>query len=89
MLPPRPNPNLRLMPQLMPGTHTTVTVIPDTTVHTADITVVDGVNTMVDITGTLAMNRYWKNLKIHEDVCDETFFLLDDDAGFSKALERK
>ena len=34
------------------------TVIPDTTVHTADITVVDGVNTMVDITGTLAMNRY-------------------------------
>ena len=71
----------------MPGTP--VTVIPDTTVHTADSTVVDGVNTMVDITGTLAMNRYWKNLKIHEDVCDETFFLLDDDAGFSKALERK
>ena len=44
------------MPQLMPGTHTTVTVIPDTTVHTADITVVDGVDTMVDITGTLAMD---------------------------------
>ena len=45
-------PNLRLMP----GTHTTVMVIPDTTVHTADITVVDGVDTMVDITGTLAMD---------------------------------
>ena len=32
---------------------------------------------------------YISNLKKHEDVCDETFFLLDDDAGFSKALERK
>merc|ERR1711982_170747 len=45
MPPPRPNPSLRLMPPLMPGTHTTVTVIPDTTV-------LDGVDTMVDITGT-------------------------------------
>ena len=51
-----PRPNLRLMPQLMPGTHTTVTVILDTTANTADITVVDGVDTMVDITGTLAMD---------------------------------
>merc|ERR1711884_312461 len=42
---PPPRPNLRLMPPLMPGTHTTVTVIPDTTV-------LDGVDTMVDITGT-------------------------------------
>ena len=56
MPPPRPNPSLRLMPPLMPGTHTTVTVIPDTTVHTADITVLEGVDTMVDITGTLAMD---------------------------------
>merc|ERR1712214_69941 len=47
-----PRPNLRLMPPLMPGTHTTVTVIPDTTVLTADTTVLDGVDTMVDITGT-------------------------------------
>merc|ERR1711982_109426 len=45
MPPPRPNPSLRLMPPLMPGTHTTVTVI-------ADTTVLDGVDTMVDITGT-------------------------------------
>merc|ERR1712018_738816 len=52
MPPPRPNPSLRLMPPLMPGTHTTVTVIPDTTVPTADTTVLDGVDTMVDITGT-------------------------------------
>merc|ERR1711988_2056445 len=37
MPPPRPNPSLRLMPPLMPGTHTTV---------------LDGVDTMVDITGT-------------------------------------
>ena len=56
MPPPRPNPSLRLMPPLMPGTHTTVTVILDTTANTADITVVDGVDTMVDITGTLAMD---------------------------------
>merc|ERR1711884_241859 len=49
---PPPRPNLRLMPPLMPGTHTTVTVIPDTTVPTADTTVLDGVDTMVDITGT-------------------------------------
>merc|ERR1711862_781571 len=49
---PPPRPNLRLMPPLMPGTHTTVTVIPDTTVSTADTTVLDGVDTMVDITGT-------------------------------------
>merc|ERR1712214_196864 len=40
------------MPPLMPGTHTTVTVIPDTTVLTADTTVLDGVDTMVDTTGT-------------------------------------
>merc|ERR1719373_476025 len=52
MPPPRPNPSLRLMPPLMPGTHTTVTVIPDTMVPTADTTVLDGVDTMVDITGT-------------------------------------
>merc|ERR1712062_529958 len=54
MPPPRPNPSLRLMPPLMPGTHTTVTVIPDTMVPTADTTVLDmdGVGTMVDITGT-------------------------------------
>merc|ERR1712029_647698 len=52
LCPPRPNPSLRLMPPLMPGTHTTVTVIPDTTVPTADTTVLDGVDTMVDITGT-------------------------------------
>merc|ERR1711953_582108 len=52
MPPPRPNPSLRLMPPLMPGTHTTVTVIPDTMVPTADTTVLDGVVTMVDITGT-------------------------------------
>merc|ERR1711862_887330 len=44
MPPPRPNPSLRLMPPLMPGTHTTVMVIPDTMVSTVD--------TMVDITGT-------------------------------------
>merc|ERR1712227_909868 len=36
MPPPRPNPSLRLMPPLMPGTHTTVTVIPDTMVATTD-----------------------------------------------------
>merc|ERR1711988_2041906 len=49
-----PEANLRLMPPLMPGTHTTVTVIPDTMVPTADTTVLDmdGVDTMVDITGT-------------------------------------
>merc|ERR1712018_251334 len=54
MPPPRPNPSLRLMPPLMSGTHTTVTVIPDTMVPTADTTVLDmdGVGTMVDITGT-------------------------------------
>merc|ERR1711862_704998 len=52
MPPPRPNPSLRLMPPLMPGTHTTVMVIPDTMVSTADTTVLDGVDTMVDITGT-------------------------------------
>merc|ERR1711953_674954 len=54
MPPPRPNPGLRLMPPLMPGTHTTVTVIPDTMVPTADTTVLDmdGVDTMVDTTGT-------------------------------------
>merc|ERR1711878_124065 len=42
------------MPPLMPGTHTTVTVIPDTMVPTADTTGLDmdGVDTMVDITGT-------------------------------------
>merc|ERR1712004_245861 len=47
---PPPRPNLRPMPQLMPGTHTTVTVIPDTTVPTVDTTVLadtDGVDTMV------------------------------------------
>merc|ERR1712117_614601 len=51
---PPPRPSLRLMPPLMPGTHTTVTVIPDTMVPTADTTVLDmdGVDTMVDITGT-------------------------------------
>merc|ERR1711884_407644 len=49
---PRPNPSLRLMPPLMPGTHTTVTVIPDTMVPTADTTVLDGVDTMVDTTDT-------------------------------------
>merc|ERR1711988_1019945 len=47
-----PRPNLRLMPPLMPGTHTTVTVIPDTTVPTATVLDMDGVDTMVDITGT-------------------------------------
>merc|ERR1711953_537660 len=52
MPPPRPNLRLRLMPPLMPGTHTTVTVIPDTMVPTADTTVLDGVDTTVDITGT-------------------------------------
>merc|ERR1711982_233257 len=52
MPPPRPNPSLRLMPPLMPGTHTTVTVIPDTMVPTADTTVLDGVDTMVDTTDT-------------------------------------
>merc|ERR1712062_941712 len=47
MPPPRPNPSLRLMPPLMPGTHTTATVIPDTMVPTADTTVLDmdGVDT--------------------------------------------
>merc|ERR1711982_159227 len=50
--PPRPNPSLRLMPPLMPGTHTTVTVIPDTMVLTATVLDMDGVDTMVDITGT-------------------------------------
>merc|ERR1711862_72432 len=49
---PPPRPNLRLMPPLMPGTHTTVTVIPDTTVPTATVLDMDGVDTMVDITGT-------------------------------------
>merc|ERR1711884_333114 len=49
---PPPRPNLRLMPPLMPGTHTTVTVIPDTTVPTATVLDMDGVVTMVDITGT-------------------------------------
>merc|ERR1712004_813224 len=47
---PPPMPNLRPMPQLMPGTHTTVTVIPDTTVPTVDTTVLadtDTVDTMV------------------------------------------
>merc|ERR1711953_1244712 len=54
MPPPRPNPSLRLMPPLMPGTHTTVTVIPDTMGPTAGTTVLDmdGVDTMVDIMGT-------------------------------------
>merc|ERR1711920_1219031 len=37
---------------LMPGTHTTVTVIPDTMVPTATVLDMDGVDTMVDITGT-------------------------------------
>merc|ERR1712111_197425 len=50
MPPPRPNLRLRLMPPLMPGTHTTV--IPDTMVPTADTTVLDGVDTMVDIMDT-------------------------------------
>merc|ERR1711862_884613 len=49
---PPPRPNLRLMPPLMPGTHTTVTVIPDTRVPTATVLDMDGVDTMVDITGT-------------------------------------
>merc|ERR1712004_852819 len=47
---PPPMPNLSPMPQLMPGTHTTVTVIPDTTVPTVDTMVLadtDGVDTMV------------------------------------------
>merc|ERR1712062_29864 len=52
MPPPRPNPGLRLMPPLMPGTHTTVTVIPDTMVPTATVLDMDGVDTMVDTTGT-------------------------------------
>merc|ERR1712141_191739 len=36
----------------MPGTHTTVTVILDTTVPTADTTVLDWVDTMVDTMDT-------------------------------------
>merc|ERR1711982_203045 len=60
MPPPRPNPSLRLMPPLMPGTHTTVMVIPDTMVSTADTTVLDGVDTMVDYGYPRYGYRYWK-----------------------------
>merc|ERR1711953_832498 len=65
MPPPRPNLRLRLMPPLMPGTHTTVTVIPDTMVPGADTTVLDGVDTMVDITGTPDTDSAMPKLKLN------------------------